>query len=173
MTYSVTSSQQVTTFFMAMGLGFILGAVYYAVALVRKMISRSDMAVFVCDIIFGIIWSLFYFIFITVFSNGEIRFDQLFSVLVGFFVFVKVLGKSAEKYSDKFSHLFRRTVYFLLFPVRLILKLFKKAGSFFKKKKLESKNKRDEKHKRKELDKQKGETEVKKTKKIKKKRTKN
>lgn len=167
MTYSLTSSQQLTAFFLAMGLGFIFGAVYYAAALLRKMISQSDKAFFVFDIVFGIVCSLLYFVFITVFSNGEIRLDQLFSVFVGFFAFVKVFGKAAEKSSDKISHFFRKSVGLVLLPLKLILKILKKTKNFFKKKAENIRSKRKEKRKQKPIKEKKKKAKPKRRKKVK------
>lgn len=127
MSYSLSMPQQISSFFLALGLGFISAVVYYAVMLLRKAISQNGTVIFIFDILFGVIFSFMYFVFVTVFANGEFRPDILLSTVVGFFVFVKVLGRQAEKLSDGVAFAFRRLVRLLLSPIRFTAKFVKKT----------------------------------------------
>ena len=109
---------QTQLFILCVGFGFFLGLIYGILTGIRKTMIKSDLSVFIQDIIISIIFTILIFLFLLCVCSGEIRFYTFFGLLLGFIIyyftcgylinylfsklsFVKVLSKIKTKKSTK------------------------------------------------------------------------
>lgn len=132
MTYSVTSSAQISNFLSALGLGFVLGVLFYLIEFVRKIISNKKTAIIIQDITFFIAVSFLCFCFMQVYTDGEVRFDLILSSVCGFAVLSLSVGKYIRCFFEKLSSKLKGIVNLILSPLRFIKKLIDKITNRFK-----------------------------------------
>ena len=83
----------VSTFFFSIIVGLILGAIWDCLRLIRKKIGDLKKIVFVLDITFFILVSVFTICFFFFFTDGGIRSFALVGELLGFILFYSVFEK--------------------------------------------------------------------------------
>lgn len=130
MIYSVSSSVQISNFLSAIGLGFILGIIYYIIEFVRKTISIKRTAVILQDILFSLVTSLLEFVFMQIYTDGEVRLDLILASAVGFAILCLSVGKYIRRMLGRLSLGLNHIILFFTKPFRVIKKF---VGTLFKK----------------------------------------
>lgn len=123
MIYSVSSSIQISNFLSAIGLGFTLGIIYFFIEFIRKTISIKRVAVVLQDIMFSLITSLLEFVFMQIYTNGEVRLDLIIASAFGFTIFCLSVGKYIRRALSRLSFGLNLIILFLTKPFRVIKKL--------------------------------------------------
>lgn len=130
MIYTVSSSVQISNFLSAIGLGFTLGIIYFLIEFVRKTISIKIFAVVVQDILFSLTVSLLEFVFMQIYTDGEVRLDLILASAVGFTIFCLSIGKYIRRALSRLSFGLNHIILFFTKPFRSVKKyivsLFKK-----------------------------------------------
>lgn len=139
--YSVPQNEQLAIFATSLGVGFLLGVLYDVIRALRLSLTKSKIAILVCDIIYFLLFGLISFLFILALNKGEIRFYIIVGELIGAFFYYISLGIAVIKITDKAISLLRK-FYSLAFKVicapfralgRLFSRLFGKISKLFKK----------------------------------------
>ncbi len=126
--YSVPQNEQLAILASSLGVGFLLGVLYDVIRALRLSLTRSKIAVLVCDIIYFLLFGLISFLFILALNKGEIRFYIIVGELIGAFFYYISLGIAVIKLTDKAVSLLRK-LYSLVF--RVICAPFKALGRLF------------------------------------------
>lgn len=139
MEYIQALSEQLKVFLLGIGLGFLLGAAYDFLKILRVCISFRGFTV-ICDLLYSLSVTMATFCFVLAFSGGEIRFyiflAEILGWLIWFFTFSALTGRIAQKIK----------AFFLLIsaPFRLIKAkikiLFSKIKELIKKERKKSVN---------------------------------
>lgn len=83
---------QTQLFILCIGFGFFLGIIYGILTGVREILFKSDLSVFVQDIIISIIFTVLVFLFLLCVCSGEIRFYTLLALVLGFIIYYFTFG---------------------------------------------------------------------------------
>ena len=126
MKYGLTISDQISHFLFAVGFGFLLGFLYRVTVSVRKMISRKKAAVIAQDILFCVVLTVLCFVFLLVYSDGEIRIDLFAAIGVGALIYFLTFDKSVAAVLKPLTAAVRKLI-------RLVFKPFVLIGSLVKK----------------------------------------
>lgn len=128
MNYGLSSAEQLSDFLSAVGFGFFIAVLYYAIVFIREIIGKKKWLIITQDIIFCIITSFLCFIFMQIYTDGVVRLDLLAASAFGFFVFVFSAGKFWGSIRKKAVTAVRNffTVFFspLIFTYKAIRKIF-------------------------------------------------
>ncbi len=151
MIYSVSTSVQISNFLSALGLGFILGIIYFIIEFIRKTISKKRCAVVAQDIIFSLAVSFLEFVFMQIYTDGEVRSDLILASAFGFTVLCLSVGKYIRMALNKISASVNRIILFFTLPIRILKKcivaLLKKFKGSIKIQKSDNEKKKPEKKK--------------------------
>ena len=133
MIYSVSSSVQISNFLSAIGLGFILGIIYFIIEFVRKTISIKRSAALLQDILFSLVTSLLEFVFMQIYTDGEVRLDLILASAAGFTILCLSVGKYIRRMLGRISFGLNYIILCFTMPFRGIKKfvvtLYKKFKS--------------------------------------------
>ncbi len=127
MKYSLTTYDQINHFLFAVGFGFLAGILYRLIACVREAVSNKKTAFIVQDIFFSVIITVLCFTFMLVYSNGEVRLDLLFAILLGagvYFLTLDTIFKSAAKTA---AQTVKKILLLVFKPFVIIFNALKKA----------------------------------------------
>lgn len=164
MNYGLTASAQLSNFLSAVGFGFLIAVLYYTVVFIREVLTQKKAAIIAQDIIFFVLTSFLCFVFMQVYTNGEVRIDLIIAQVFGFFVFCicakRLFGtawKRAVSAGQKFvKAFFSPIVVFFLFIKKIytsvcafFVKLRKSHSEKMNNKKSKKKEKKEEKQKEK------------------------
>ncbi len=122
MKYMITSAEQVSNFLSALGLGLIIAVLYCVIEFIRKTISRKKSAIIIQDISFSLLCGLLLFVFMQIYTDGEVRLDLIISASIGFFVFYLSIGKRLNIALEKLSLKISTVLRFLFYPICFIMK---------------------------------------------------
>ena len=126
----ISLTQQIQVFFGAILLGAAFGVVYDIFRIIRLVVLKSSVAVFVEDILFWIIVTITTFFFTILFNNGELRLSLIISETVGFLIYYLTLGRVVFKC---FSAVFKAISEIIAKTYKKIRKIFKKRCKIAKK----------------------------------------
>ncbi len=82
-------------------LGIVLGLLYDAFRLVRMIINRHNIFIFIQDIIYFLLSAFITFLFVLIFNDGESRFYILAGEGIGWIVYHLTFGEFIYKCSEK------------------------------------------------------------------------
>ena len=97
MSYSELLINQVYRFFLAVGFGVLMGAVYELLSILKILLSEGRKTVVFTDIIFSVLFTVFSFFFMLVYNEGEARANLVVAQLAGVYVFHLTFGKRLIK----------------------------------------------------------------------------
>lgn len=97
MSYSEPLINQVYRFFLAVGFGVLMGAVYELLSILKILLSEGRKTVVFTDIIFSVLFTVFSFFFMLVYNEGEARANLVVAQLAGVYVFHITFGKRLIK----------------------------------------------------------------------------
>ena len=83
---------QTQLFILCIGFGFFLGVIYGVIAGIRKVIFKSDISVFIQDIIISIIYTVLVFLFLLCVCSGELRLYTFLGLLLGWIIYYYTFG---------------------------------------------------------------------------------
>ena len=126
MKYGLTISDQVSHFMFAVGFGFLLGIFYRVAASIRKMISRKKAAIITQDILFCVISTALCFVFMLVYSDGEIRPDLIAAMGVGALIYFLTLDKPVAAVLAPLTGAIKKLTLLVLKPFALVGSAVKK-----------------------------------------------
>ncbi len=140
MNYSDPLISQVTVFFRSVGAGIILGIIYSALSFLRMVFGEKKSVYITFDIIFAVTASVVSFFFMVLYNTGQVRFNLMVGELAGGLAFHLSIGRYFLSVMQKYINAIRKTVAFLLSPIkkiadktavkiRALLKNHKKADS--------------------------------------------
>lgn len=92
-TASVSPTEQLRFFVIALMVGFALGIVYEVFRLIRLVSPKERILCFICDVLFMSFASLISFILTVVINTGIVRWYILLGEVVGFFVYMRTIGR--------------------------------------------------------------------------------
>ncbi len=139
--YSFDHAEQLNTFLMSLGAGFLLGVVYDILRCIRLSVSKGKAAVFVFDILYFLIFGFASFLFILAANYGEVRFFIIFGECIGALFYYFSFGLAAIKISDAVVRAFRFIIKLIFKAVsapfilvfRVFRKIFRLLGAFIRK----------------------------------------
>ena len=85
--YSLSLAKQTMSFFLSLGLGFIMGLVYDIFRLFRILFSKGKVGYFITDILYCIVFSFCTFLFFITVNEGQLRFYLLAGEILGFIIY--------------------------------------------------------------------------------------
>ncbi len=101
MSYSEPILNQIVVLFRALGIGIVLGTVYFLLSLVRKLFAEKRWICYTCDIVFWVISFYISFIFMLVYNKGLVRITLIAGELAGAAAFHYSLGKYLLSFAEK------------------------------------------------------------------------
>lgn len=136
-TATVTPSEQLKIFAISLMVGFAMGVVYEFFRLIRLISPKNRILCFVCDVLFMSLASLISFVLTVVINLGIVRWYILFGEAVGFFVYMRTVGRV----SGAVFRLIRKATVKILWIIftpfrvlwRLVVRIFSKLAKKFKK----------------------------------------
>lgn len=139
--WEIDLANQLSTFFLSVPLGFMLGALFYALEGTGLTSNRQKIRRFIWDIIFFIFAGFATYCFLLIRSKGEIRGFVLVGELIGFLIYKKLFGRITaialgwlvSLLKSFVEAVFRPIVQIVCLMCAFIKKIFKKVNIFSKK----------------------------------------
>lgn len=103
--------------------GLAIGFVFDLFRVIRKFKKSTTVSVFVEDLGFFILLSFMLFLIVLYANNANVRFYEFFGIVLGLTVYFLFFSKASRK-------ILIFSVKLLLFPVFIVMKLFKKPAAF-------------------------------------------
>lgn len=91
--WEIDLQNQLTTFFLSLPLGFLLGAVFYFLEGLGLTSKSRKFRQFLWDIVFFLLSGFLTFCFLLARCNGEIRGYVIIGELIGFWIYGKLFGR--------------------------------------------------------------------------------
>lgn len=121
MSYMEPLPQQLLNFCLFFGFGFLDGFLLKLIEFIRRIIIEENRkAIIVQDIIYSVISTVAFFVFLLTYADGVFRFNLLFSASVGMASFLLTLGKRTEVILNKISNILRKTVSIVFLPEKKV-----------------------------------------------------
>lgn len=133
-TATVSPTQQLRYFVIALAVGIAMGVIYEAFRLIRLISPKGKMLCFVCDVLFMSLASLISFVLTVVINTGIIRWYILLGEVVGFFVYMRTIGRVSGALFRLIRKLILKILWVIFTPLRLIKRLIVKIFSKLAKK---------------------------------------
>lgn len=118
MTYSEPLVSQLNYFLLSLGFGFFIDLWYVIVMLIRMCISEKKCAVIIGDIFFSVTASIASFFFMVHYNNGQVRLNVIMGQVISAIVLHVILGSKILSILIKPASLVRRTVAFIMIPIK-------------------------------------------------------
>lgn len=133
-TATVSPSDQLRFFVISLAFGFAMGVVYELFRLIRLISPRSRLLCFVCDVMFMSLASLLSFVLTVVINLGIVRWYILLGEVVGFFVYMRTVGRVSGAVFRLVRWLITKLLWIVFTPLRLLWHLMVKFLSKIAKK---------------------------------------
>lgn len=91
--WEIGVNHQATTFLFSVVLGFAAGFIYDIFKIIRTIKKQKTITVVVIDILYFVIFTVVFFCFFLLRTNGEIRLFVFVGALIGFMIFRLVFSK--------------------------------------------------------------------------------
>lgn len=138
-----------------MGVGVPVCLIYIGVQSVFRAVFGKDRAIFCADMVFSVIAALVSFFFMVFYNNGQVRLHLVLGEALGFFLFMRTVGKHVSFMCNFVADVLHSVVARLLYPFlrvsRAFVNIFRQAGdriSRYVKKKRSGEEQKEEKHKK-------------------------
>lgn len=128
MKYGLSISDQISHFLFAVGFGFLIGIFYRIVFAVRQTKSNKKSAYIVQDVFFSVVTTVLSFLFMLVYSNGEVRLDLIVAIFVGSAIYFVTVDKLVKSIVEPVALLIKKLIGLILSPAVAALKLIKKLS---------------------------------------------
>lgn len=136
-TATVSPTEQLRFFVIALAVGFAMGIVYEAFRLVRLVSPKGKILCFICDVLFMSLASLVSFILTVVINTGIVRWYILLGEIVGFFIYMRTVGRVSGAVFRFIRKITARILWVIFTPLRLLgrlcVKIFSKLTKKIKK----------------------------------------
>lgn len=139
-TASVSPTEQLKYFVIALAVGFFMGVLYEVFRLIRLISPRGKILCFICDVLFMSLASLVSFILTVVINTGIVRWYILLGEVVGFFIYMRTIGRVSGAIFRLIRKVIAKILWIIFTPFRLLgrlcvkffSKLMKKIKKFMK-----------------------------------------
>lgn len=128
MKYGLTTSDQMSHFLFAIGFGFLAGFFYRFVSSIRKAISSKKIAYIIQDLFFSIVTTILAFVFMLVYSDGEIRFDLIIAMIIGALIYFLSCDNFVKKTAYPIVISIKKLVRLIFKPITVAISLLKKLS---------------------------------------------
>lgn len=106
--------------------GIIIGLLFDFFRISRKVVSTSDMATYLEDVLFWILAGAIMLYSIFVFNNGELRLFMFLGVLLGAFIYMLFISSHMINISVKTINLLKKVIGVLITPFKVIYQAIRK-----------------------------------------------
>jgi spore cortex biosynthesis protein YabQ len=120
---NVTLAEQLRGFYLSLGMGVFLGAVYDIFRLIRIFWNPPKRQLFFLDMLCMLLLGIFSYLLFLAVSSGSLRLYVILGECIGFCVYVWTVGRITERIAGGILHILRR---FLWRPLQGILSFFGK-----------------------------------------------
>ena len=128
---------QVYSFAVFILVGFLIGLLFDMFRISRKTFKTSDLVTSLEDILFWILSGLLVLFSLFKFNNGEIRAYIILGIFIGIAIYMLVFSKIVINVLVKIITVIKQIISYItkifLYPVNLVLKIFKNITKPFKK----------------------------------------
>lgn len=111
--------------------GIIIALIFDAFRILRKTFKTPDWLTYLEDILFWVISCIILAFSIYTYNNGEIRLYMFIGLLIGSILYIVTLSKYIIKtfvfIINKFKNIFKAIVFYVMYPIKLILKIVRKV----------------------------------------------
>jgi len=116
------------------GVGVPVCLIYIGIQSLFRALSGKDRFIFAADILFSVIAALISFFFMVFYNNGRVRLHLIMGEALGFFVFMRTVGKHLLALCFPAADTARKVLGKMLYPfVRVgsaFVNIFRNAGDF-------------------------------------------
>lgn len=126
-------NKQILLFLISIAIGLIGGFIYGIICIFRKHIKHNTVGVYIEDITFWLIYSIFTFLTMLYYNYGEIRPFIFMGVFLGLLVYALLIHRFVEKLSIPIIFVFKSLAKVIISPVMIFCYPFKIFLSYFKK----------------------------------------
>lgn len=110
--------------------GIIIGVFFDFFRILRRSFKTSDIITYIEDILFWIITGLFLLFVLFKINDGQIRFYNIIGITIGVILYMIFVSKIFISISVKIVIIFKKVIIkilnILLYPIKMLLKLFRK-----------------------------------------------
>ena len=128
-TATVSPTQQLRYFVIALAVGLAIGVIYEVFRLIRLISPKGKILCFVCDVLFMSVASLISFVLTVVINTGIVRWYILLGEAVGFFVYMRTVGRVSGALFRLIRKLIAKILWLIFTPFRLLKRLVFKIFS--------------------------------------------
>lgn len=111
--------------------GILIAFIFDIFRIFRKSFKTSDLITYIEDIIFWFITCILLAYSIYTYNNGEIRIYMFIGIIIGAILYILTISKYIVEISVKvikfLKHIFNTFLYYILYPVRILLKILRKV----------------------------------------------
>ena len=136
-TASVSPTEQLRFFVIALAVGFAMGVVYEAFRLIRLISPKGKILCFVCDVLFMSLAALVSFVLTVVINTGIVRWYILLGEIVGFLIYMRTIGRVSGAVFRLIRRVIAGALRVIFTPFRLLgrlcVKIFSKLNKKIKK----------------------------------------
>ena len=126
---SLTISQA-QIFFIFIVNGILISFIFDIFRILRKSFKTPDFITYIEDILYWIITCIILAYSIYKFNNGQIRLYMFIGVFIGAILYILTISKYIVKINVKMisflKFIISKTIYYMMYPVKQLLKLLKK-----------------------------------------------
>ena len=123
-------TSQINIFLIFILNGIIIALIFDAFRILRKIFKTPDWVTYLEDIIFWIISCVIIAFSIYTYNNGEIRLYMFIGLLIGAILYIITISKYVIKIFvfiiDKFKYIFKKVLFYIIYPIKLLLKILRK-----------------------------------------------
>ncbi len=120
---NVTMAEQLRGFYLSLGMGVFLGAVYDIFRLIRIFWNPPKRQLFFLDMLCMLLLGIFSYLLFLAVSSGSLRLYVILGECIGFCVYVWTVGRITERVAGGILYILRR---FLWRPLQGMLSFFRK-----------------------------------------------
>lgn len=125
MSYGVTLSWQISSFFMSMGLGFFFGLIYDVILSSVTTFSKAKWAYILSDLSFSVLITLIFFCYTLIYCQGETRLFNIIASFIGAVVFHFTLGKIISSVIKKLMGFIKAIIKIIFSPFIFTIRFIK------------------------------------------------
>ena len=111
--------------------GILISFIFDIFRIFRKSFKTADIITYIEDILFWIIVCVLLAYSIYTYNNGEIRLYLFIGLIIGAILYILTISKYIIKFSvgviDVLKRIIQKIVNYLLYPLKMILKILKKV----------------------------------------------
>lgn len=119
---------QFNTVFIFFLTGICIGLLFDFFRIQRKVLKTCDFITYIQDILFWIVSGLIIIFVIMKYTNGEIRIYMVLGIILGILIYFLIISKYIMKIFVCILSFLLNIIGKLLFPIKKIYKIIKKAG---------------------------------------------